>query len=135
VPGSPDRDEKSVARAEEWGEPVDVGLLVRPYCRLRSHTCPVQDLGVETLVSTSRQDCEATTITSLEHQAIVGLCSEVRSVAEVAALLALPLGITRVLLADTIDQGLVRAHGRPAEPGSRPGLAFLQRVLGGLRRL
>ena len=121
----------------EGEEPVDLdlGFLARPYCRPRGSTRPMQDLAVETLVSTSRQGCEVTPIISLEHQAIVRLCAEVRSVAEVAALLALPLGITRVLLTDTIDRGLVRAHGCPSQRGSRPDLGMLQRVLAGLQRL
>jgi len=60
---------------------------------------------------------------------------EARAVAGGAALLALPLGTARVLLADMIDLGLLRVPGNPAAPGSRPDLTLLERVLAGLHRL
>ena len=60
----------------------------------------MQDLAGETLVSTSDAGRDVTTAHSAEHSAIAGLCADVRSVAEVAALLALPLGVARVLLAE-----------------------------------
>jgi hypothetical protein len=59
----------------------------------------------------------------------------VRSVAEIAALLALPLGVVRVLLADMIDNGLMRAHRNPTASGSPPDLSLMKRVLAGLHRL
>ncbi|MGH3910783.1 MAG: DUF742 domain-containing protein [Pseudonocardiaceae bacterium] len=119
----------------EWGEPADTRLIVRPYSWTRGRTRPVQDLALETLVSASSQDPESSRIASSEHQAVVGLCAQARSVAEVAALLALPLGIARVLLADMIDMGLVRVHGSAPEPGSEPDLTLMERVLAGLHRL
>jgi hypothetical protein len=60
---------------------------------------------------------------------------DVRSVAEVAALLAVPLGVARVLLADMIDTGLVYVHRNPTEAGSPPGLSLMERVLAGLHQL
>ena len=70
------------------------------------------------------------------HQAIVELCAEVRSVAEVAALLDMPLGVARILLADMAGQGLVRVHDTAPNLGSGvPPIDILERVLTGLRRL
>lgn len=126
---------EGTAFGDEWGEPEDFTLSVRPYSWTRGRTRPVQDLALETLVSTSRQGRDPTRITSIEHHAIVGLCAEVRSVAEVAALLSLPLGIARVLLADMIDLGLVRVHGGAGAAGSAPNLSLMERVLAGLHRL
>lgn len=121
--------------AEEWGEPEDFRSVVRPYTWTRGRTRPVQDLAVETLVSTSDEGRDLTSICSAEHAAIVELCTEIRSVAEVAALLGLPLGVARVLLADMVDTGLVHVHRNPLDWEGGPDLSLLERVLDGLYRL
>jgi hypothetical protein len=123
------------AAADEWDEPEDFRFVVRPYTWTRGRTRPVQDLSVETLVSTSDVGQDVITIRSAEHAAIAGLCADVRSVAEVAALLALPLGVARVLLADMIDIGLVYVHRNPTVFGSSPDLVLMERVLSGLNQL
>ncbi|MEU4208977.1 DUF742 domain-containing protein [Streptomyces sp. NPDC026206] len=69
-----------------------------------------------------------------EVRAIVGLCRRLRSVAEIAALLKMPLGVVRVLLGDLADQGRIRVYGTGHATG-RPDRALLERVLSGLRRL
>ncbi|MFI9205622.1 DUF742 domain-containing protein [Streptomyces sp. NPDC053048] len=69
-----------------------------------------------------------------EVRAIVGLCRRLRSVAEVSALLKMPLGVVRVLLSDLADQGRIRVYGTGHAIG-RPDRALLERVLSGLRRL
>lgn len=139
VPPSPasgdDIHRERAMLADPWDEAEDFKSIVRPYCCTQGRTRPVQDLAVETLVCTSNLGRDATAITSAEYQAIAGLCDEVRSVAEVAALLGLPLGIARVLLAHMIDMGLVRAYGRPSERGSQPNRTLMARVLAGLHRL
>jgi hypothetical protein len=123
---------------DEWtveDGPEDFRFAVRPYTWTRGRTRPVQDLAVETLVSTSDEGQDLTAICSAEHAAIAELCADIRSVAEVAALLTLPLGVARVLLADMIDSGLVRVYRNPMGLGSTPDLALLERVLAGLYRL
>lgn len=124
-----------VELADEWDEPEDFRLIARPYTWTRGRTRPVQDLAVETLVSTSDVGRDVVAVQSAEHSAIAGLCADVRSVAEVAALLALPLGVARVLLADMIDTGLVNVHRNPTEFGSPSGLSLMERVLAGLYEL
>ncbi|MFE0106523.1 DUF742 domain-containing protein [Streptomyces sp. NPDC059009] len=69
-----------------------------------------------------------------EMRAIVELCRRMRTVAEIAALLKMPLGVVRVLLSDLADQGKIRVYGTGHGPG-RPERALLERVLSGLRRL
>ncbi|AJT64410.3 hypothetical protein T261_2737 [Streptomyces lydicus] len=69
-----------------------------------------------------------------EMRAIVELCRRMRSVAEIAALLKMPLGVVRVLLSDLADQGRIRVYGTGHGTG-RPNRAVLERVLGGLHRL
>ena len=56
-------------------------------------------------------------------------------VAEVAALLSLPLGVARVLLGDMASNGTVTVHQTASTPGNAPDLALMERVLSGLRRL
>jgi Protein of unknown function (DUF742) len=120
---------------DEWDGPEDFRFAVRPYTWTRGRTRPVQDLAVETLVSTSDEGRDVTAICSAEHAAIAELCVDIRSVAEVAALLALPLGVARVLLADMIDTGLVYVHRHPMGRGSASNLSMMERVLAGLYRL
>ena len=124
-----------VETAEEWEGPEDFRFIVRPYTWTQGRTRPVQELAVETLVSTSDIGRDVATVRCAEHSAIAGLCVDVRSVAEVAALLAVPLGVARVLLADMIDTGLVYVHRNPTEAGSKPGLSLMERVLAGLHQL
>ncbi|MGH4012025.1 MAG: DUF742 domain-containing protein [Pseudonocardiaceae bacterium] len=133
--GEPPMDTARVELADEWDEPEDFRFIVRPYTWTQGRTRPVQDLAVETLVSTSDIGRGVITIHSAEHSVIAGLCADVRSVAEVAALLALPLGVARVLLADMIDTGLMHVHRNPTELGSPPGLSLMERVLAGLHEL
>jgi hypothetical protein len=67
---------------------------------------------------------------------IVDLCAQPRSVAEIAALLVLPLGVARVLLGDLAGAGVVFVHPTAASSGDgAPDLEFMRRVLVGLRRL
>jgi hypothetical protein len=42
--------------------------------------------------------------------------------------------VTRVLVGDMADEGMVMVH-RPAQGGDRPDLALLERVLYGLRSI
>ncbi|MDG5808106.1 DUF742 domain-containing protein [Streptomyces ossamyceticus] len=69
-----------------------------------------------------------------EVRAIVELCRRMRTVAEIAALLKMPLGVVRVLLSDLADQGKIRVYGTGHGPG-QPDRALLERVLSGLRSL
>lgn len=69
-----------------------------------------------------------------EMRAIVELCRRMRTVAEISALLKMPLGVVRVLLSDLADQGKIRVYGT-GHDSDHPDRALLERVLGGLRRL
>lgn len=69
-----------------------------------------------------------------EMRAIIELCGRMRTVAEISALLRIPLGVVRVLLSDLADQGKIRVYGTGHDSG-HPDRALLERVLGGLHRL
>ncbi|WP_033295339.1 DUF742 domain-containing protein [Amycolatopsis jejuensis] len=122
-------DEPPVAEVETSG-------LVRPYFRTRGRTRPTYDLAIEALVSTSEQGRVLDRVRVPEHRSICDLCLDTRSVAEVAALLRLPLGVVRVLIGDVAGLGLVLVHtSSSTNAGDRPSIEFMERVLSGLRRI
>jgi len=117
-------------------DPVtETGSLVRPYTRTGGRTRSDYDLPIEALVSTSDRGWELEGVQLPEHRAICDLCVDAKSVAEVAALLRLPLGVVRVLIGDMAGMGLVVIHPVGGVVGDRPSMEFLERVLSGLRRL
>ena len=111
------------------------GPVVRPYAITGGRARPRnqdQDLEVEALISSSAP-AEATRYLSYEKRAIIRLCQEVQSLAEIAGRLEMPIGVARVMVADLADEGLVKIH-RPSELiGSHPDLSLLERILDGLR--
>jgi len=108
---------------------------VRPYTWTRGRTKAGFDLAIETLVSTSPRGRAQVATLQVEHRAVAELCEQTRSVAEVAALLSLPLGVARVVLGDMAGLGVVTVHQTASSAGSAPDLALMERVLSGLRRL
>lgn len=110
------------------------GPIVRPYAFTRGRTRPRYELAIEALVSTTPLGMERVIVLSPERQTIARMCHSVRSVAEIAANLHIPLGVARVLVGDMADEALVRVH-QPDNPDERPDLALLERVLSGLRKL
>jgi hypothetical protein len=74
-------------------------------------------------------------LTQTEHRFVADLCAEPRSVAEVATLLSVPLGVAKVLLGDMANLGLVIVHKTATGGGNKAHLMLMERVLSGLRRL
>ncbi|GAA2888868.1 DUF742 domain-containing protein [Streptosporangium fragile] len=73
--------------------------------------------------------------TGPEKRRLMALCrGGALSVAEIAAHLALPVGVTKVLLSDLTDSGHIITRS-PAPPTDRPDIQLLQEVLDGLRAL
>ncbi len=108
--------------------------LIRPYAVTGGRTAPRMQLALEALVSSATFVSVDTSTLSTEYQAIISLSQQVRSVAELSALLRMPLGVTRVLIADMAAEGLVQIH-QPSLDAGKPDLNLLERVLSGLRRL
>ena len=107
--------------------------LVRMYAVTGGRTAPRSGLAMEALVS-SATSAQLGMAYTREYRAISELCRQVRSVAEVSALLNIPLGVARVLVADMEADGLVRVYQPQLEAGL-PDRSLLERVLSGLRRL
>ncbi|MBV2353236.1 DUF742 domain-containing protein [Streptomyces sp. J2-1] len=122
---------------------------VRPYSLTGGRTRFGHVLLVETFVAATsatealeaaeeRRELPTGTLAGVmpEMRAIVEVCRRMRTVAEIAALLRMPLGVVRVLLSDLADQGKIRVYGTGTGHGTgRPDRALLERVLSGLRRL
>jgi uncharacterized protein DUF742 len=114
---------------------ADPGPFLRPYAMTEGRTEPTgADLAIEDLVGAARPIGAPPAWLSLEHQAIALACHETLSVAELAAKVDLPLGVTRVLVGDLADQGMVTVHRAPSHAGG-PTVALLEQVLHGLQRL
>ncbi|WP_406282359.1 DUF742 domain-containing protein [Embleya sp. NBC_00896] len=107
--------------------------LVRPYAMTGGRTRPRYQLALEALVTTTPQVANPPGLLP-EHQRICALCREVKSVAEISALLTIPLGVARVLVADLAEAGLVVIH-QPGNDQGQPDVTLLERVLSGLRKL
>jgi len=106
---------------------------VRPYAVTGGRTAPRVKFAIEALVSSAT--AEQRDLSHMpEYAAISQLCRYVRSVAEISALLRIPLGVVRVLIADMAAEGLVRVH-QPQLDSGVPDINLLERVLSGLRRL
>ena len=108
--------------------------LVRPYAVTGGRTQPKYQLQIEAMVAASHYEARDLSTLSPECQAILGFCRDWRSVAEISAVLRMPLGVARVLIADMAMDGLVRVHQIDHEQG-RPDMNLLERVLSGLRKL
>jgi hypothetical protein len=123
-----------LAEPHRPSERIESRVSVRPYVRTRGRTHVRADLRLETLVSvpSPRPPLE-----DPEHRAISALCDGPRSVAELAALLRLPLGVARILVGDMAEEGTLTVHPTADRrgPGHGPDADVLARVLRGLQRL
>jgi len=141
MPQAPHRPPQHTAPMDLRPGPADEGgqeaaaSAVRPYAWTRGRTKSGLDLAIEALVSTSQRAKDQIGLLQVEHRAVAELCEQTRSVAEVAALLSIPLGVARVVLGDMAGLNLVTVHQTASSAGNEPDLALMERVLSGLRRL
>uniref|UniRef100_UPI001FE4F0EC DUF742 domain-containing protein n=1 Tax=Pseudonocardia pini TaxID=2758030 RepID=UPI001FE4F0EC len=106
-------------------------LAVRPYFYTKGRTRSRYELAIETLVSTPA--AAFTRAELAEHRAILDLCREPRSIAEVGAIIGMPLGVARVVVGDLAVTGGLEVHSTVSAEG--PDVALMERVLAGLRKL
>lgn len=107
---------------------------VRPYLATRGRTRPVHEIALEALVTTTPAGRSRGVEPEPERARILRVTLETRSVAEVAALVDVPIGVARVLVADLASEGFLNV----ADPGAGDfarDLSVLERVRDGLRRL
>ncbi|MFD4901173.1 DUF742 domain-containing protein [Streptomyces sp. NPDC058411] len=132
----PSRIQPVQRQAPQPAKPAAHNPLVRPYAMTGGRTRPRYQLAIEALVSTTADPARLQGQLP-EHQRICRLCIEIKSVAEVSALLSIPLGVARILVADLAEAGLVAIHqpGGDEAAGGQPDVTLLERVLSGLRKL
>ncbi|GHD19797.1 hypothetical protein GCM10007147_11040 [Nocardiopsis kunsanensis] len=114
-------------------EPGPETSLIRPYSLTDGRTRPSRsDLSLAAQVVAVPAVDEPQVDTELRE--ILAMCVRPLSVAEVAARATLPLGVTRILMSDLLDQGLlmVSEAGPTCE---RPSLDTLRLVLDRIRDL
>ncbi|MFI7122716.1 DUF742 domain-containing protein [Amycolatopsis sp. NPDC049868] len=115
---------------------IVIPSLARPYAWTEGRTRPTANLAVEALVRTTSAG-SAVPYNSADPRSVVArLCLHAQSMAEISALLSVPIGVARVLVSDLLSSGLVHVFDTLTEDtdsGARIGL--LERVLDGLRKL
>ena len=112
------------------------GALVRPYAVTRGRTEPLQNIALEAVLScTFTQSAEAR-FAGHDKYRIATVCEgRAQSLAEIAAYTRMPLGVTRVLVADLVAEGLLTLHSAAPATGFQERMNLLGRVLSGLREL
>ncbi|MFC7360905.1 DUF742 domain-containing protein [Nocardioides astragali] len=105
--------------------------LIRSYTLTAGRTATNVDLAMEATLRL-QAGAEAPVLTPSAAQ-VLEVCDR-RSVAEVSALTKMPIGVTRVLLGDLIEQGLVRIQATINDKTSTDErLELIERTLRGLR--
>lgn len=116
----------------------EAGPVVRPYALTGGRTDPVGDAVLDVIAVIAANGPPPTRADSAklspEHRKLLRLCQLPATVADVAADVALPLGVVRVLLSDLIQQGLITVLPRRA-PRPQASTDLLKEVLDGLRAL
>jgi hypothetical protein len=119
---------------EEMRASPPAARIVRPYALTAGRTKAVVDLPLE---ATLRLDTSATRRAWSDdvQGRIVGVC-DLRSVAEVSALVQRPIGVGRVVLGDLVQQGNVNVQAELTENSTDDErFDLLERTLRGLRAL
>ena len=120
---------------QPW-EPEDgapAARVVRPYTVTGGRTAPTVALPFEATLR--RQGSGPEQLLDANLARILEVC-DTRSVAEVSALVSMPIGVVRVLLGDLVEQGHVRVQATltaDSPPDVRRSL--IERTLRGLRGL
>lgn len=107
--------------------------FVRPYAVTGGRTGAETQLAIEALVLVTARGREVMHTLVPEYEAVCRICGEVKSVAEVAALLGVPLGVAAVIVGDLAQYGLVVVESAGGD--SVPDIQLLERVLSGLQNL
>jgi hypothetical protein len=112
----------------------DAGRLVRPYTVSNGRTKPSAQFDLLTLVMATGE--RPNSYLGPDHTQVLKLCGGPVSVAEIAAQIAQPAVVTKVLLSDLVACGAIISRAPvPAPLGNDPtDRDLLEAVLDGLRR-
>ena len=106
--------------------------FVRPYTITAGRTDAKVDLPLEATLRRQRRHGADNGLSGGALQ-VLDAC-DTRSVAEVSALVSMPIGVVRVLLSDLIEQGLVHVQATITDDSSKDErIELIERTLRGLR--
>ncbi|MEU4644863.1 DUF742 domain-containing protein [Micromonospora sp. NPDC023814] len=112
------------------------GALVRPYAVTRGRTEAQLDIALEAVLSATPTQAAESRFAGHDKHRIATVCEgRAQSLAEIAAYTRMPLGVTRVLVADMVAESLLTLHTAAPAEGFEERMEILGRVLSGLRRL
>ena len=112
-------------------EPTTSARLVRAYTFTAGRTKANVELPMEATLRMDPHDADAPLTPAMRQ--VLDVCDQ-RSVAEVSALVSMPIGVVRVLLGDLVEQGLVRVQATITEDSSKDErIELIERTLRGLR--
>lgn len=110
------------------------GQLVRPYAVTAGRERPVE-MAVEALLRATDNAARDAAGSGRDRQFVVELCTaDVQSLAELSARLGRPLGVTRIVVAELVERGLLYVEDTGYSEGE-VSVALLERVLSGLHKL
>jgi hypothetical protein len=120
----------ALAVPDAVAEPVLVpDAAVRPFLVTSGRTAGESEIPVEAQVVITPEGRGAQQWLTFEYRDIVSLCDEPLAVAEIAARLSLHLGVTRVLVGDLQQHGIVTTYA----PEADFDVDTILRVIHGLR--
>jgi hypothetical protein len=119
-----------------WGY-EDAGPVSRPYMVTGGRTRPrvTRYFDLVDMVVRSGRLTEPALAAGPECAQILELCRVPTSVAEIGAIIGLPIGVVRVLLGDLLFEGLIEVMESAPRGGVVTDTALLSRVLERLRAL
>jgi hypothetical protein len=116
--------------------PAREAHLVRPYTLTAGRTGTDVDLPLEAPVQTLQAGRAHRWLTNDVRGSIIQLCVKSPSVAEISALLDLPVGVARVLVGDLVTAGYLRVHKTLTDRSTRDERhELIGRTLRGLKAL
>lgn len=119
---------------EAWFDDA-AGPLVRPYAITSGRTAVNRyNLELITLVVALQPEVHGAVVDA-EYARILRVCASPQSVAEIAALVDLPVCVVKVLISDLIDRRYVIFQASPPPTTATVDLDLMQKVLDGIRKL
>ncbi|MEV4349063.1 DUF742 domain-containing protein [Actinoplanes sp. NPDC049596] len=115
---------------EHWFDDA-AGRLIRPYTVSNGRTEPTTRMELLSMVIATGRPPHGQL--GPEHAQALGLCGSVTTVAEVAARLRLPAVVTKIVLSDLVDWGVVDTRA-PDPMADSTNLAVLETILNALER-
>jgi len=113
---------------------ADGGRVVPNYAFTAGRTRSVgADMPIEALVTATELGLAKSAVMPPESRAIVEASTVPQSLAEIGALLGVPVGVARVLVSDLANEDHLAVHLPLVGTDGRPRRELLERLLDGLR--